>query len=97
VPNSLGCFSVTYEATIYPTLNENYEVLSGNATDSLTEISFSGGTAKRVDITIWDNPAIVELSKDGTTFGSDIEIPANTFMSIEVECKALKIMNKSSG
>jgi len=97
MPNALGCFSVSYTATIYPTTYENYEVLSGNASDTITEISFTGGPAKRVDITIWDNPAVVELSQDGTTYGNDIELPANTFMSIEVVCQSLQIKNKTSG
>lgn len=47
----------------------------------------------RVDVTTWSFPVILNLSNDGTTFGSDIYVNADTFYSIEQSVKAMKYRN----
>lgn len=47
----------------------------------------------RVDVTTWDFNIIIQLSNDGTTFGADIVINADTFYSIEQSIKSIKYKN----
>jgi len=75
---------------------ESYTVTDASATDGILKFFFSGAVVSRVDIFIWDNPALVMLSLDGTTYGAEIEVPAGFY---SVECRALKfgIRNKTAG
>jgi len=54
-------------------------------------------TCSKVDVTTWNFPVIIELSNDGTTFGADIYINANTFYSIDQSVKAVKYKNGTAG
>lgn len=61
------------------------------ATKNFTEI------VSKVDITVWTNPAIIQLSNDGVSFGADIYINPNTFYSVDQSIKSIKYKNGSAG
>jgi hypothetical protein len=51
----------------------------------------------RVDIWIWDNPALIQRSVDGATWQDTIELGANSFYSFDANTLAIRIMNKTAG
>jgi len=68
-----------------------YNTISGSST--VTE-TFSK-TVRTIDIYTKDNDIYVEISKDGSTFGSKIMLRGsiNQVVSLEVECKAVRFSN----
>lgn len=70
-----------------------YDTLAKAAiTDAFQTKDFSEVCSK-VDVTTWDFNVILNLSNDGTTFGADIVVNANTFYSIDQSVKAVKYKN----
>jgi len=70
---------------------------SGTAADTYgTDITFTN-TCSRVDVWVWDNPAIIKRSADGITYDDEIEISANSFYSFDCSTKMMNIKNKTAG
>lgn len=75
----------------------NNDTHSGNAPDTYgTPIQFDD-VAIRVDIFVFDNPAIIKRTPDGTTWNDEIEIPANSMYSIDASTHSINIRNKTAG
>jgi len=70
---------------------------SGSATDTWSPALTFDQIVSRIDLTIWDNPAIIGRTIDGVTWQDDIEVPANTMYSFDASTKAVRIKNKTAG
>lgn len=74
-----------------------YDTLAKAAiTDAFQTKDFAEVVSK-VDVTTWNFDVIINLSNDGTTFGSDIVINADTFYSIDQSVKSVKYKNGTPG
>lgn len=74
-----------------------YETFPKAAITDAFQIKTFTEVISRLDITTWDFNVIIQLSYDGTTYGADIVINANTFYSIEHSVKKLKHKNGTPG
>ena len=77
-----------------------YETKAGNAPDAYGAAITFTNPSRILEVTIWDQPAVLSLSYDGVTFGNDIEKDpgAEGFpYQIFYQCKAFKIKNKVAG
>jgi hypothetical protein len=81
----------------YGTAYQYNDTKSGDApNDYGTPLVFDQVVSK-LDIFIWDNPAIVQRSLDGTLWQDEIEIPANTVYSFDCTTHSVRIKNKTAG
>lgn len=73
------------------------ETKSGNASDSYgSAIEFSQACS-RVDVFIFDNPAVFKRSRDGVTWDDEFELPADSFYSFDATTLQFNIKNKTGG
>ncbi len=76
---------------------DQYAVYSGTATDAGVTVTLSA-VVSRLDIFIFDNPALVQLRRDVViALGDDIELFKNSFYSLDVYTKQVKIRNQTPG
>lgn len=75
---------------------EHNETFAGTGSDTDVESAFTT-TSPVIDVFVWDFPAIFKRSNNGTTYDSDIEIPAGTMYSFDCRTKSTKIKNKTAG
>jgi len=75
---------------------EHNDTKAGNAPDSYgTALTFDQ-ICSRVDIFIWDNPAMVKRSLDGTIYDDEFEVPAGGFYSFDCVTHSINIKNKTA-
>ena len=76
---------------------DSYVVKEGTADDTGITETFTD-VVSRLDIFIFDNPALVQLRRDLViTLGDDIELFKDSFYSLDVYTKQVKIRNKTGG
>jgi hypothetical protein len=76
---------------------DHYVVKNGTASDEGVIQTFDE-VVSRIDIFIYDNPAIVQLRRDLViAMGDDIELFKNSFYSLDVYTKQVKIRNQTAG
>ena len=68
----------------------------GNAPDDYAGMITFDQVASRLDIFIWNNPAIIKRSLDGLTYQDEIEVPAG-FYSVDAVTVGFDIKNESAG
>lgn len=83
-----------------------YAVQAGNAGDAyagvgtltFTDADGNAGVSRILDITVWDNAALVTMSYDGIIFGDDYEVdPDDPPVQLPHAVRAFQIMNKTAG
>lgn len=74
-----------------------YDTLAKAAITDAVQTKDFPAVVSRVDVTTWDYNIIINLSNDGTTFGADIVVNANTFYSIDQSIKSVKYKNGTPG
>jgi len=72
------------------------DTLTGNAPDAYGNAIALAAISQTIDFYIFDNAAIVKTSKNGTDWGDEFEIPANTTVSIDVTVHSFNIKNKTA-
>lgn len=76
---------------------DTYATETGTAGDAFAE-KVLAQQVDVLDIFIFDNPAIVQISKDDAAdFGPDIRLWADSFYSIPAKSKRIKIKNQTAG
>ena len=93
----LRCTS-TGELKTAPTTTgiESYGATPGTAGDDYEAIPV-GGNASRLDIFIWDNPAMIILQLTASAaWGGEFEVPVG-FYSIDIRANYFRIKNKTAG
>lgn len=78
-----------------PPIN-NLEIISGTGTDSFAEKVFSR-FIRELEIRIFTNPAIIQISKDGVNYSSDVGYWGDFDWGKEGPFKSVKIKNKTAG
>jgi len=73
---------------------EHNNTKSGNAPDEYGAAIEFDQVASRLDIFIFDNPAMFKRSLDGTTFEDEIEVPVG-FYSVDCVTHSFNIENKT--
>jgi hypothetical protein len=73
----------------------SYEVRNATTGNTYATVSFTQ-PVYRLDILVETNDAIIQLSSDGTTFGSDIILVQGAY-SIDTKVKAVKHRSRVSG
>jgi hypothetical protein len=68
---------------------------AGNAPDTNPVLLEFNPAALRLDIAIFDNPALVSYSTDGIHYGTEREFPAGVLSSMDVQVRFLKVRNKT--
>ena len=83
-----------------------YDVFADTAADTfalsggIMPFEWAGvqGVTRIMEMTVWDNPAMVMLSYDGTTFGPEIELDQDDPpMQLPHAARAIQIRNKNPG
>lgn len=83
-------------STVQGSYNNN-DTKTGNAPDAYgANIAFDS-VASRLDIYIFDNPAIFKRSKTGAAFDDEFEIPAGIILHLDATCHSINIKNKGAG
>lgn len=76
---------------------DQYAVYNGIASDAGVTVTLTA-VVSRLDIFIFDNPALVQLRRDLViALGNDIELFKNSFYSLDVYTKEVKIRNQTAG
>ena len=73
---------------------EHNDTKPGDAPDAYGAMQTFDLVASRLDIFIWDNPAIFKRSLDGATYDDEIEVPAG-FYSVDAVTAGFTIKNKT--
>jgi len=74
---------------------EHNDTKSGDAPDAYGAAIEFDQVASRLDIFIWDNPAMVKRSLDGAVFDDEFEVPVG-FYSIDAVTASFNIKNKTA-
>lgn len=81
-----------------------YDVAAGNAPDAFaaaitfTDADGNAGVSRIIDITVWDNAALIRWSYDGVVFGDDYEVdPDDPPVQLPHAVRAFQIMNATAG
>jgi len=83
-------------STITKDIPDTNDTLIGNAPDDYGAAIALASISQTIDFYIFDNAALVKLSYDGTTWGDEFEIPADTIVSIDVNVHSFNIKNKTA-
>ena len=73
---------------------EHNDTKKGNAPDDYAGMITFDQVASRLDIFIWDNPALFKRSLDGSTYEDAIEIPVG-FYSVDAVTAGFTIQNET--
>lgn len=69
---------------------------SGNAPNSYGDAIVFDEICSRIDITTWDNAAMVKISPDGSNWDDEFEIPTGVIYSIDQKVHSINIKNKAA-
>jgi len=98
IPRLLQCTSAGILKTAPTTTGfEKNDTKAGTAPDSYGAAIAFDTIVSRVDIFIWDNPAMVKRSPDGIIWHDEFEVPAGTMYSFDCVTHSFNIRNKSAG
>ena len=73
---------------------EHNDTKKGDAPDEYGAMQKFDQVASRLDIFIWDNPALIKRSQDGSTYEDEIEVPAG-FYSVDAVTVGFSIQNET--
>jgi len=73
---------------------EHNDTKSGDAPDTYGAMQTFDQVASRLDIFIWDNPALFKRSLDGSTYEDAIEVPVG-FYSVDAVTAGFTIQNET--
>ena len=76
---------------------DNYDTLAKVAITDAVQTKDFPEVCSKVDVTTWAFNVILQLSNDGTTYGADIVVKADTFYSIDQSVKSVKYKNGTPG
>jgi hypothetical protein len=68
---------------------------AGNAPDTTPRQIDLTPPALRLDLAVYDNPALVAFSADGIYFGTEREFPAGVLSSLDLLVQSIRIRNKT--
>jgi len=71
--------------------------LAGNAPDTVPSQFDLKPQALRLDVSIFDNVALMSTSDDGIFFSTEREMPAGIIASLDLLCQSIRIRNKTPG
>lgn len=74
----------------------DYLHLAGSAADTDQDFDVNP-EGLRIDLSIFDNPALVAFSKDGRNFSAPRELPAGVLSSLDIRVRKFRIRNKTAG
>lgn len=74
---------------------EHNDTKSGDAPDTYGVMQTFDQVASRLDVFIWDNPALIKRSVDGSTYEDVIEVPVG-FYSVDAVTVGFAIQNKTA-
>jgi hypothetical protein len=69
--------------------------IAGNAPDTTPQTIPFNPEALRIDITVFDQSALIAFSDDGRNFSTEREFPAGVIASLDIRVRVLTIRNKT--